>query len=168
MPTAPWDDGETGRHSRLCIGAGGSETAAGMRSNSVNSCTRMTTPSQAARRRAEGVETGRARPTCASIRSRHSPDHKRANGAVAKAIVVRKSAALTRRPSSSLGHPTKHRPLCAEPAQRFTLAGSWDLRAARAETSTRRPFRRRPASGCCRIRDRHQSRRAAAPAFRCW
>ena len=32
-----WDDGEIGRHSRLCPGAGGRETAAGMRSNSANS-----------------------------------------------------------------------------------------------------------------------------------
>jgi hypothetical protein len=38
----------------------------------------MTMPSQAAK--AEGVETGRARPTCARIWSRHSPDHKRSNG----------------------------------------------------------------------------------------
>jgi hypothetical protein len=70
------------------------ETRRGMRSKSANSLSQrdVTTPSQAPQRRRCRDWTGAAYVSSRLIRSRHSPDHKRED-AVAKAIVVRKSAA---------------------------------------------------------------------------
>jgi hypothetical protein len=70
------------------------ETRRGMRSKSANSLSQrdVTTPSQAPQRRRCRDWTGAAYVSSRLIGSRHSPDHKR-EGAVAKAIVVRKSAA---------------------------------------------------------------------------
>ena len=88
------------------------ETPAGMRSNSVNSrAPRCPDNAEPSRRYvpAEGVETGRARPTRdrygGTQRPRHSPDHEPGREPGGESRSGTKICRPRGHPSSSLGHP---------------------------------------------------------------